>query len=193
MDWLLLELLQQDGRMTVSELANQLGCSRSNISEYIEKLQNAGVLSGFSAQINEEKLGFGISAFVRLQAVSSHHRKIINTITEIPEVAECHVLTGAELLIIRVVARDMPHLRDLVDGFTKLGLLNLNSSVESRKSAQALGAPGKLINALFTNQVITAFLSFLCTPIAYTSFSRSTEESRLKLILFFLLLKVSFK
>ncbi len=107
--------------MSISELASRLGRSRSNISEHLEKLQDAGVLSAISAQVDEQKLGFGISAFIRLQAVSSRHRQIVNVVTGLAEVAECHVLAGAELLIIRVVARDMPHLRELVDGLTKFG------------------------------------------------------------------------
>ncbi len=107
--------------MTISELAKRLSRSRSSIAEHLDKLREIGVVSGISARIEEEKLGFGISALVRLQADSSRHREIINTITNIPEVAECHVLTGAELLIIRMVARNMPHLRELVDGLTRFG------------------------------------------------------------------------
>ena len=120
-DWQLLTLLQSDGRMSISDIANQLGRSRSNISERIEKLKDSGILQNISAEINEEKLGFGISAFVRIQAGSSKHRKIVNELCDLAEVAECHVLTGAELVIVRVVARNMPHLRDIVDGMTCYG------------------------------------------------------------------------
>lgn len=120
-DWQLLSLLQRDGRMSISDIANQLGRSRSNISERIEKLKDSGILQNISADINEEKLGFGISAFVRIQAGSSKHRKIINGLCELAEVAECHVLTGAELVIVRVVAKNMSHLRDIVDNMTCYG------------------------------------------------------------------------
>ena len=121
LDWQILELLQSDGRMTVSDLATQLNRSRSSITEHIKKMQDAGVLTEFSVQVAEEKLGVGISAFVRLQTGSSNHRKIIATLEQIPEVAECHVLTGSDLVMMRVVARDMPHLREIVDGFTEWG------------------------------------------------------------------------
>jgi len=121
LDWQILELLQSDSRMTISDLATQLNRSRSSISEHIKKMQDAEVLMGFSIQVAEEKLGFGISAFVRLQTGSSNHRKILATIDQVPEVAECHVLTGSDLVMMRVVARDMPHLREIVDGFTQWG------------------------------------------------------------------------
>lgn len=121
LDWKLLELLQKDGRMSISDLAKQVNRSRSNVSEHLEKLQDSGILTGISAKVDMSKLGFGISAFVRLQTSSSKLFDIINSITTLPEVVECHVLTGTDLFIIRLYARDMDHLRELVDGFTLIG------------------------------------------------------------------------
>lgn len=121
LDWQILNALQNNARISISDLATQLNRSRSSISEHIRLLQDRGVIKGFSVQINEEGIGVGISAFVRLQADSSQHRLIVETVDQIPEVAECHVLTGTDLLMMRVVARDMPHLRQLVDGFTEWG------------------------------------------------------------------------
>ena len=121
LDWQILGLLRDDGRMTISQLAKKLNRSRSTISEHVEKLKDSGVLQGVSAVLDEEKLGFGLSAFVRLQAGSANHRQIVNEIADMPEVSECHVLAGTDLLLLRVVARDMAHLRDLVDGFTRFG------------------------------------------------------------------------
>ena len=121
LEWQLLELLQADSRKSISDLAKQLNRSRSTIADHIRQLQENGVLTRFSIQVSEEKLGFGLSAFVRLQASSEQHREIVATVDEIPEVAECHVLTGTDLLMMRIVARDMPHLRDIVDGLTQYG------------------------------------------------------------------------
>jgi len=121
LDWRILELLNKDGRTTISQLAIQLKRSRSNISEHLEILQDKGILQNFTININPEKLGFGISAFVKLKASSKNHRNIINQIDQMPEVIECHVMTGSELLTMRVIAKDMPHLRNIVDGFTQYG------------------------------------------------------------------------
>jgi Lrp/AsnC family leucine-responsive transcriptional regulator len=121
LDWKILALLQENSRITVSEIASQLSRSRSNISEHFEKLQEMGVIDQFSIVANEEKLGIGISAFVRLQAESKDHRQIINQLCEKPELAECHVLTGSELVILRVVAVNMAHLRNFVDQLTEYG------------------------------------------------------------------------
>ena len=107
--------------MTISQLARRLNRSRSTVAEHLARLQDAGVLTGVSAQVEEERLGFGLRAYVRLQASSARHREIIDAITRLPEVAECHILTGSDLVMLRVVARDMAHLRDLVDGLTRFG------------------------------------------------------------------------
>ena len=121
LDWQLIELLQKDSRTTISEIAKILNRSRSTISERLERLLINGVIQSFGAKVDAEKLGFGLKAFVRLSAESKNHRKIIETITQFPEVSECHVLTGSELLILQVVAKDMAHLRSFVDGLTSYG------------------------------------------------------------------------
>ena len=121
LDWSLIELLQKDSRTTISELAKCLNRSRSIISERVERLVEKGLIQGFSAKVDSEKLGFGLKAFVRLSASSKNHRKIIEVISKIPELIECHVLTGSELLILQLVAKDMAHLRNLVDGLTNYG------------------------------------------------------------------------
>lgn len=121
LDWRLIELLQQDSRTTISELAKSLNRSRSTIAERVERLVEKGLIQNFSAKVNSEKLGFGLKAFVRLSASSKSHRQIIEAICKLPELVECHVLTGSELLILQVVAKDMAHLRSLVDGLTSYG------------------------------------------------------------------------
>jgi Lrp/AsnC family transcriptional regulator, leucine-responsive regulatory protein len=121
LDWQILELLRKNGRISISEIAERLNRSRSSISEHLEQMQTQGIIKGFTVEVDPEKMGFGIKAFVRLTAPSSEHRKIIETIASIPEVIESHVLTGEDLLMLQIVARDMPHLRLLVDGMTLLG------------------------------------------------------------------------
>jgi Lrp/AsnC family leucine-responsive transcriptional regulator len=121
LDWEILALLQQNSRVSISQIASQLNRSRSNISEHMEKLQGLTVIDRFTSIINPEILGFGISAFIRLEASSKDHRSIISQLCELPEVAECHVLTGTELVVLRVVATNMTHLREFVDGLTQFG------------------------------------------------------------------------
>ncbi|MCW8876537.1 MAG: Lrp/AsnC family transcriptional regulator [Kangiellaceae bacterium] len=121
LDWNLIQLLQKDSRTTISELAKSLNRSRSTIAERVERLVEKGMIQNFSAKVDPEKLGFGLKAFVRLSAGSKNHRQIIDAISKLPELVECHVLTGSELLILQVIAKDMAHLRSLVDSLTTYG------------------------------------------------------------------------
>ncbi len=141
LDWQILEALQDDSRITISDLASQLNRSRSSISEHIQKMQDREILTAFTVRVSEEKLGFGISAFVRLQTSSSNHREIVAQVDEIPEVAECHVLTGSDLLMMRVIARDMSHLRSLVDGLTQWGSTTTDVIFSTVKHSAKIG-PG---------------------------------------------------
>lgn len=140
LDWQILELLQQDGRMTISAMAKRLGRSRSNVSKHLDDLNDSGVLDSLAPRINTEKLGFGINAYVRLQASSAHHQKIIKSITSLPEVAECHILAGADLVLIRLVARNMAHLKELVEFLTKLGATQTDIVFATTKNQLQLNA-----------------------------------------------------
>ena len=64
--------------------------------------------------------------------------------------------------------------------FDSASAIILESSVESQTSAQSIGAPGKLTNPQLTNKVNIKFLSSLCTPMAYTSYLHSTDDSKFK-------------
>ena len=139
LDWQILEHLQANARTTISALANRLNRSRSSIAEHVKHLQDSGVLTAATVRVSEEKLGFGLTAFVRLQANSSSHREIVELIDDIPEVVECHVLTGNDLLMMRVIARDMPHLRDLVDGFTVWGATTTDVIFSTVKHQSTIG------------------------------------------------------
>ena len=134
LDWRILELLQQDGRMSISEMAKQLGRSRSNVSKHLDDLHDSGVLIGTAPRINTEILGFGINAYVRLEASSSDHQKIINSITNLAEVAECHILADSDLVLIRLIARNTAHLKEMVKMFTKFGTTQTDIIFATTKS-----------------------------------------------------------
>lgn len=102
--------LQQDGRMTVLNLAEKVGLSPTPCARRLDRLRRDGVITGYSAQVDPEKLGFGVTIFVSVElekqdrhAIDAFERAILRC----DEVMECYLMTGSRDILLRVVARDL--------------------------------------------------------------------------------------
>lgn len=113
-DWRILGELQKDGRIAVTTLARRVGLSRAAVTDRIEALRDSGVIRGFSVNVDLVKVGLGVSAFVRLKASTTRFKPLVRQISEIPEVTELHVLSGADLMLAKVVACSTAHLERVV-------------------------------------------------------------------------------
>ncbi len=101
----ILGLLQNNARMTASEIAGQVGLSVPAITERIKKLSEAGYIKRFTAQLNPRKMGFDLTAYITVVSSSSdHYDEVIQCAHESPAVLECHSVTGdgSHLLKVRV-------------------------------------------------------------------------------------------
>ncbi|HUX08066.1 MAG TPA: Lrp/AsnC family transcriptional regulator [Acidobacteriota bacterium] len=130
----ILNNLQVNGRITNSELAKRVGLSAPSVLERVRKLEESGVISGYSARINPDKVGRGTTCFVAV-SLALHQQDSIKSfkqeIDDIPEVLECFHITGEEDYLLRVTVRDMQHYRDLLlNRLTKIpGLSKLKTMV----------------------------------------------------------------
>ena len=141
----LLALLQQDGRMPVSRLAEAVDLTAPPVHERLRRLEEAGVLLGYAARLDASKLGLRLTVFVSVTLALHREgavKKFREAVQEVPEILECHHLTGTADFLLRVVCRDTPHYEDLVlHTLTRLpGVERLNSSVvlSTFKSESAL-------------------------------------------------------
>ena len=99
---ILLEL-QRDGRLTNQELADRVGLSPSPCLRRVRQLQEAGVISGFTAVVSQDAVGLSITAFARL-TLHSHT----------PEVVEAYLLAGDEDYLVRIVVDSFAAYEELV-------------------------------------------------------------------------------
>lgn len=106
----LVEALQRDARLSYADLGRQVGLSPPAVAERIRRLETAGVITGYRAQVNRSKLGYGLMAFIRLKAAGDQYGPIEALAREIPEILECHHVTGEAKFILKVVARSVAHL-----------------------------------------------------------------------------------
>ncbi|WP_374008872.1 Lrp/AsnC family transcriptional regulator [Leifsonia sp. LS-T14] len=141
-DRLLLAELQRDGRQTIAELARTVHMSNSAVAERVRRLEEAGVIAGYRAVIDPDRLGYGILAFLRLRYPSSQYGPLHDLLAGIPEVVEAHHVTGDDCFILKVVATSMRHLEEISGQVGTLGSVTTSVSYSSPFPARPIVAPG---------------------------------------------------
>ena len=109
-DLSILSILQNKGRIAISELATKLNMSDTPCLRRVKKLEEAGVISGYSANINAEAMGFNamVYVFIRLTENSNISADLFeNAMKKLPEVLECSVITGSHDYLLKIIANDL--------------------------------------------------------------------------------------
>ncbi|MGH8175439.1 MAG: Lrp/AsnC family transcriptional regulator [Steroidobacter sp.] len=109
-DWTLLEELQADARQTHSSLARKVNLSPPAVAERIARLERAGVIRGYYTGVDATQLGWPIEAIVHFRRPRGAHENAVAAITAIPEVIECHRVTGPQFLVLKIRAASTRHL-----------------------------------------------------------------------------------
>ena len=113
----ILEIMQDRGRITNSQLSKEIGLSPAPTLERVKKLEQQGVINSYHAKSNKEKIGLGVSTFVMV-TLKGHNKETITSFTKsietIDEILECHHITGAGDFILRVVAKDITSYQELM-------------------------------------------------------------------------------
>ena len=101
-DLKLIKLLQENARYPLKHLAEQVYLSTPAVSSRIEKLEQAGVIQGYSVKVNKLKLGFNITAFINLEVDPKEKSVFYPFINNCPNVLECNCVTGKYSMLIKV-------------------------------------------------------------------------------------------
>lgn len=127
LDRTLLQLLQDDGRMTVSELSKRLSLSRPSISERLLRLQEKGVIIGFGARVSPSAVGRNIQVIIQMSELKVFPTEFEKRIMNDDEVIECHRVTGSVSYVLKAAVTGMDALSELVERLMPFG--NVNTSV----------------------------------------------------------------
>ncbi len=134
--WELLRALQTDARLSFSELGRRVDLSAPAVAERVRKLEEAGVIVGYHAQVCPEKIGYALTAFVRMESPSEKCAIVSAFVADLPEVLECHRITGSDSFILKVIVASVAHLEALLDRLLPYGQLTtsvvLSSPVKGR-------------------------------------------------------------
>lgn len=139
--WRLLNELQVNGRLSYAELGRRVGLTTPAVVERVKRMEEAGIIVGYHADIDPMKVGMPISAFIRMSVVGDVFAKITAVIRACPEIVECHRGTGADSFIMKVHVRSVEHLESLIDRLTPYGTTStsivLSSPVQRREIQRA--------------------------------------------------------
>jgi len=106
--------LREDGRLSMRALAAGLHISRANVYARVERLEKTGVITGYSATIDPEKYGYGLSAYVFLNIAQQTWQRVGQQVLSIPAVDHAALVSGEHDIMLLVRTRDAAELRDLV-------------------------------------------------------------------------------
>ena len=108
----LLQLLQENSRLTTKELASSVGLSISPVYERVKRLENEGYIDKYVAILNPEKVNLGLMAYIAIKLTKQSNEfatKFISVVQHIPEVTECYSMVGNFDFLLKVFAADMTH------------------------------------------------------------------------------------
>lgn len=137
MDRKILSFLVKDARMPFLEIARECGVSGAAIHQRVRKLEDLGIITGFSAMVKPTALGFPVCAFIMMNiSEANKYNEVVAALKMIPEVVECHFITGHSSMILKIYCSDYDHLMEVI-----LNTIQKIPSVESTETMISLNEP----------------------------------------------------
>ncbi|MFJ6328371.1 MULTISPECIES: Lrp/AsnC family transcriptional regulator [unclassified Rhizobium] len=137
-DMSMIEILQQDGRISVSELGRRVGLSQPAASERMKRLEEKGVIAGYRAVVDPAAVGLGMMAVIRLRTSHEHIRPCLKQFSEMPEIIEVLRLTGEDCFLLKVLVPTAENLETIVDSIARHGAVT-TSLVLRNEPVKAIG------------------------------------------------------
>ena len=117
---LLIEL-QDDPRIAMSALARRVGMSAPAVTERLQRLERAGVIAGYRLDVDPAALGLPVTAFARIRPAPGQLPRIAELAAALPQVTECHRVTGEDCFLVKVHAPAVDQLEEVLDRFLLYG------------------------------------------------------------------------
>jgi Lrp/AsnC family leucine-responsive transcriptional regulator len=134
--------LQADGRISLTELGRRVALTAPAVGERVRRLEQAGVIEGYTARVSPRALGLGLTAFVRLRLPTNvASRKAESRLAEHPEILEAHHITGDDCFLLKVVVRDASALEEFINKIGDLGTTTTSIALSSPLDARPVTPP----------------------------------------------------
>ncbi|ANK84348.1 MULTISPECIES: Lrp/AsnC family transcriptional regulator [unclassified Rhizobium] len=120
-DIAIIEVLQDDGRISVSELGRKVGLSQPATSERLKRLEERGIIEAYRAVIDPAAVGLGMMAVIRLRTTHEHIKTCLKQFSEMPQIIEVLRLTGEDCFHLKVIVPTPGDLESIVDSIARYG------------------------------------------------------------------------
>ena len=120
-DLKIINILNKDARRSYSEIGKQIFLSPSSVRERVKKMEDSGVIKGYSLRLDQSQLGNTLEAFIMLKIFSGKLKPALQEIESYPEVKEAFRITGQHNLYIRIALKDQLHLQQFIDKLVNFG------------------------------------------------------------------------
>jgi Lrp/AsnC family leucine-responsive transcriptional regulator len=119
-DWKILVLLQHNARIASTEIGKLVGLSQPAVTSRIQRLEDAGVIEGYTARVNAKKVGREISALIRLKTSHAHIHACLKLFDRAPEILEAYRITGEDCFVVKAAFDRMTRLESTIDALANL-------------------------------------------------------------------------
>jgi Lrp/AsnC family transcriptional regulator, leucine-responsive regulatory protein len=120
-DYKIIEMLQTDGRISMKDLGKIVGLTSPAVSERVKRLEESGIITGYKAIVNPEKLNKIIKAFITVGLPGDKYKEFLELAENKNSIIECHHITGDDCLVLKVIVKNMDELERLIDDIKALG------------------------------------------------------------------------
>lgn len=146
-DWLIIDVLQRNARVSFKDLGAEVGLSAPAAAERVRRLERRGVILGYRPVLDPNRLGVPILAVIRVNARADAVKTIDEIVLDIPEIIECHRVTGSDSHVIRARLRSTQHLEELLEKLLPFGdtITNIvtSSPVYRRPLSRSVSEPDR--------------------------------------------------
>ncbi len=117
----ILEILQEDGRVSMKELGKRVSLTSPAVSERVKRLEENGVITGYKAIVNQVMLGLNVTVIIHVGLNVSAHKVFLKFVNDHKSIVECHHVTGNDCMTIKAMLANTLELEKLLDEIQAIG------------------------------------------------------------------------
>ncbi len=126
LNWEILDHLQENARVSFATIGRNVGLTAPAVAERIKKMEDLGILEGYTAAVSYTKTGYQLKAIITLRAFMGKLKPFLKMVVTLKEVVNCYRITGNENIIMEVVLKDQFHLERFIDKLIQYGETRTN-------------------------------------------------------------------